>query len=229
MKVELLCQPASSVAEIYLDRGETLTAEVGAMIGMSTKINVETSTRSQGGQGGILKGIKRMFSGENFFLNHFTSNADAQRLILGPKIIGDIIVRELQGESLIIQGSSWLASTGGIELDTSWQGWGSAAFSGEKVFWVKCSGTGTAIINSFGGIYEIDVDGEYVVDTGHIVAFDDTLQFSVGKASSTWLSSLMSGEGIVCRFKGMGKVYCQTHNLSDFGKSLGPKLKPRSA
>ena len=229
MKVELLSRPASTAAEIYLDAGETITAEVGAMIGMSTQITVETTTRSQKGKGGILKGIKRMFSGENFFLNHFTSNSDQQRLILGPALIGDVVSRELNGESIIVQGSSWLASTGGIELDTNWQGWGSALFSGESIFWINCSGTGTVLLNSFGGIYEVDVDGEYVVDTGHIVAFDDTLQFSIGKASSSWIGSFLSGEGLVCRFKGVGKVYCQTHNPPDFGRTLGPKLKPRQA
>ena len=89
MKVELLSRPASTAAEVYLDAGETITAEVGAMIGMSTQIRVETTTRSQKGKGGILKGIKRMFSGENFFLNHFTSNSDQQRLIFAGKQLED--------------------------------------------------------------------------------------------------------------------------------------------
>jgi uncharacterized protein (TIGR00266 family) len=95
------------------------------------------------------------------------------------------------------------------------------------MFWVKCSGTGDVLLNSFGAIHEIEVNGEYVVDTGHIVAFDDTLQFNLGKAGSSWIGSFLGGEGLVCKFKGQGKLYCQSHNPPSFGKLLGPKLRPR--
>ena len=178
-------------------------------------------------KGGILKGVKRLFSGENFFLNHFTSNADQTEIILGPKLIGDIAHHRLDGGNLMIQASGWLAAVGNIEIDTSWQGLGAALFGGEGIFWVKCSGQGDVLLNSFGAIYEVEVDGEYVVDTSHIVAYEDTLNFSISKSSSGWISSFLSGEGLVCAFNGRGKVYCQTHAPHTFGKALGPKLKAR--
>ena len=73
----------------------------------------------------------------------------------------------------------------------------------------------------------IDVDDEYVVDTGHIVAYEDTLSFSMSKASESLLGSLLGGEGLVCRFKGRGRIYCQSHNPPSFGAALGSKLSPR--
>jgi uncharacterized protein (AIM24 family) len=73
----------------------------------------------------------------------------------------------------------------------------------------------------------VPVNGEYIVDTGHIVAFDETLNFKLSKAGKSWLSSLLGGEGLVCRFQGQGTVWCQSHNAPSFGKTLGPKLRPR--
>lgn len=197
------------------------------MIAMSSELTVETSSRTKGGSGGFVSGLKRMFAGENFFLNHFTASAPDQVLILGPGLLGDIVSHRLNGGTLIVQGSSWLASDPGIELDATFQGLGKALFSGESVFWVRCSGTGDVLLSSFGAIYEVQVDGQYVVDTGHIVAFEDTLQFELGKAASSLLGSFLGGEGLVCKFNGRGKLYCQSHNPPSFGKLLGPMLKPR--
>lgn len=227
MQYEILCRPAAAVAKLDLDAGETITCEVGAMITMTTGLRVETTSGKKGGGGGLLKGLKRMFSGENFFLNHFTAESPNQTLVIGPSLMGDIVHHQLRNGSLLIQGSSWLASDDGITIDATWQGLGKALFSGESMFWVKCTGVGSVLLNSFGAIYEVDVDGEYIVDTGHIVAFEDTLKFKIKKASRSLIGSIMGGEGFVCRFEGQGKLYCQSHNPPNFGKLLGPKLKPR--
>ena len=227
MRYEFLAQPAASVAKLTLQAGESITCEVGAMIAMSPGMTVETTTHKKGGGGGILKGIKRMFAGENLFLNHFTSHQPEQTLIIGPRLMGDVKHHRMTGGTLVVQGSSWMASASGIDIDATWQGFTKAIFSGEGMFWVKCSGTGDLLLSSFGAIYTIDVNGEYVVDTGHIVAFEDTLEFSVGKASKSIIGSLLGGEGLVCKFKGQGKLYCQSHNPPSFGKVLGPQLRAR--
>ena len=83
------------------------------------------------------------------------------------------------------------------------------------------------MLNSYGAIYSIDIQDTHVVDTGHIVAFEDTLQFSVGKLGDSWLQTFMSGEGLVCHFSGQGKLYCQTHSPASFGQTVGPMLRPR--
>ena len=139
MNIEILARPAASAARVTLDAGETLTAEVGAMITMSTQLQVETTSKGRGGGGGILKGIRRAFSGENFFLNHFTSRSENQEIIVGPALMGDIVHHPHRGGTLMVQGSSWLASGAGIDIDTAWQGFGAALFSGEGIFWVKCT------------------------------------------------------------------------------------------
>ena len=226
MRAEILARPSASVARLTLEASESVVCEVGAMIAMSTGFHVETTASRRGG-GGIWGGMKRMVAGENFFLNHFTARLPEQTLILGPVLTGDVIHRPMAGETLIVQGSSWLASGPGIETDASFQGLGKALFSGESVFWIRCSGHGDLFLNSFGAIYEVDVDGSYVVDSGHIVAFEDTLQFDVGKLGDSWLNTFLSGEGLVCHFRGQGKLYCQSHSPPSFGRLLGPMLRAR--
>jgi len=228
MQYELLARPASSIAKVSLNAGESITCEVGAMIAMTSGITVETTTRQKGGSGGgVVKGLKRMFAGESMFLNHFTATSPEQSLIIGPRMLGDVMHYSMTGGTLIVQGSSWMASSTSIDVDATWQGLGKALFSGEGMFWVKCSGSGSLLMSSFGVIYPVDVNGEYVVDSGHIVAFEDTLQFQLAKASKSLIGSFLGGEGLVCRFSGQGKLYCQSHNPPSFGKLLGPKLRPR--
>ncbi len=227
MQFEILSRPAASVAKLTLTAGESLTCEVGAMIAMSTGFQVATTSKKKGGGGGLIKGLKRVLAGESIFLNHFTATESNQTLIIGPSMMGDIIHYRLKGGTLIVQGSSWLASATDIDVDATWQGLGKALFSGEGMFWVKCAGAGDLFLNSFGAIYPVDVVDEYVVDTGHVVAFEDTLQFRLGKAGKSLIGSFLGGEGLVCKFSGQGRLYCQSHNPPSFGKMLGPKLKPR--
>ena len=226
MHVDVICRSSASAARLRLDRGETVTCELGSMIAMSPGLEVDTTTRNRGG-GGILKGLKRMFSGENFFLNHYTAQADGQELILAPALVGDVSQHRLSGGGrIIIQGSCWLAAGDGIDIDTTWQGLVKGIFGGEGLFWVKCSGEGEVLFHSFGGIYTVDIIDRYTVDTGHIVAFEDTLDFRIGKASRSLIGSFLGGEGLVCKFQGQGRLWCQTHNPPGFGGTLGPLLKP---
>jgi uncharacterized protein (TIGR00266 family) len=226
VKHQILSRPAASVAKLRMDDGESLTCEVGAMIAMTPDFEVETTTKKKGAKGGGLgKAFKRMFAGESLFLNHFTATNDGQSLIIGPRMLGDVLHFPLTGGALIVQGSSWMASDIEIDIDATWQGFGKALFSGEGIFWLKCSGVGDLFLRSFGAIYEVEVDGEHIVDTGHIVAFEDTLQFNVTKAGASLIGSFLGGEGLVCRFSGQGRLFCQSHNPPSFGKALGPKLK----
>ena len=184
MEFRILNQPAASALELQLNRGDRIISESGAMISMTSGFQLETTTHTRGG-GGIFKGVKRLLSGESFFVSQFDATQDAQTLVLAPTLAGDVVHHRLELGNLVVQGSSWLASTEGIDIDLSFQGIGKALFSSEGVFWIKCSGQGDVFLNSFGAIYEVEVDGGYVVDTGHIVAFEDTLEVGVELSSQT--------------------------------------------
>ncbi len=225
MDVEIKMNPGCSVARVLLGPNEEMTAEGGCMIAMSSDINMETTTYKKN-SGGIMKGLKRLISGESFFMNHYTAGIGGGEIYLAPALHGDMFCIDLQNQSLIVQAGSYLASEPNIEIDFNWQGLKSI-FSGESLFWLNLNGSGKVIVNSYGCIYPVDVDGEYIVDTGHIVAFEPGLKFNISKAGQSWLSSFLGGEGFVCRFKGKGRVWCQSHNPNSFGASIGPNLKPR--
>jgi uncharacterized protein (TIGR00266 family) len=228
MRIELVQRPASAVARVKMDRGDRFVGETGSMIAMSPGIHVTTSTRSRGQQG-LLSGLKRMFAGENFFLNHYEASGDGAELILGPTLMGDVEVIELRGNNVLVEAGGWLGSTHDVGIDLSFQGFGVGLLGGEGLFWVKCSGAGSVLVSSFGCIERIDVTDGHVVDTGHVVAYEDTLQMSIGKASPSLVGSFLGGEGLVARFSGRGALWCQSHNPGAFGSSLGPRLTPRKA
>jgi len=225
MEIKILQQPDCAIAHVTFNAGEELVAEAGTMIAMSGYINVSTTLR-QGKGGGILGGLKRMLAGESLFLSVFRSPTAGCELFLAPKLLGDIVHYQVSNVGLVVQATSYLASSADVDIDLGFQGFKSV-FSGESIFWLDISGRGDLLLSSFGAIYEIDVDGEYVVDTGHIVAFEKNLNFTIGKPGSSWIGAFLGGEGLVCRFKGKGKIFCQTHNASAFGRLVGPQLPPR--
>ncbi|HEY9848120.1 MAG TPA: TIGR00266 family protein [Leptolyngbyaceae cyanobacterium] len=225
MNVELLHQPDSTIARVTLDGKEELVAEAGCMIAMSGFINASTTLR-QGKGGGILGGLKRLVGGESLFLSVFRSPMAGGEIFLAPKLMGDIFTYGMTGSELVVQSTSYLASESNVDIELGFQGFKSL-FSGESLFWLSLSGHGYVLLTSFGAVYEVDVNGEYIVDTGHIVAFEKSLNFKITKANTSWAGAFFGGEGLVCRFEGKGKVFCQTHNPGAFGRLVGSQLPPR--
>lgn len=224
LQFELQHRPSSTIAICHLEPGQTLISEGGALMALKGSVAVNTTTHQKQG-GGVLAGLKRMLSGESFFLNQYQASSSSQIWLCSP-MPGDMMIKELNGEKLILSGGAFVACDSNVNIKLEWQGLKSI-FSGESLFWIKAEGRGSILLNSFGFIYPIEVDGEYIVDTGHIVAFEETLNFSIQKSSSGWIESYLSGEGFVCRFKGRGTVWCQSHNPQEYGQELTPYLRPK--
>jgi uncharacterized protein (TIGR00266 family) len=226
MHFEKLFEPAYSLAVCKLEPGEKVMAESGAMVTQDAHVQMETSASQGKGVGGLLKGLgRKMMLGESFFRNTFTAEGAPGEVTFAPSLPGDIVVHELGGTDLIIQQTSYLASATTVEIETKWGGFKS--FFGEgKMFWIRAFGNGPVALNAFGAVKEIQVDGSFIVDTGHIVAFDSTLDFDIKRVGSLF-STIFSSEGLVCRFNGAGKLYIQTRNPGEFGGLVGPMLPPR--
>ena len=225
MEIDITFRPGNSIAKVSLAPNEQVTAEGGAMVTMSGDMDIKTTTHKKG-KGGLLKAAKRLLSGESFFLNHYTASNEGGEVLLATALPGDMKAIDLDNERLIVQGGSYVASSPDIDIDMGWQGFKSI-LSGEGIFWLNLSGKGKVVFNSFGAIYPVKVDGEYIVDTGHIVAFNETLSFTITKAGKSWISSFLGGEGLVCKFQGKGTIWCQSHNAASFGSALGPRLRAR--
>jgi uncharacterized protein (TIGR00266 family) len=227
MQFESQFGPAYSLAICRLEQGEQVMAESGAMVTQDAHVQMQTSATAGKGVGGFLKGLgRKMFLGESFFRNTFTAAAGPGEVTFAPSLPGDIVIYPMQGQDLIIQQTSYLASATTVEIETKWGGFKS--FFGEgTLFWIRAFGHGPLAVNAFGAIKEINVNGSFIVDTGHIVAFEPTLSFKIQRVGS-WFSTFFSSEGLVCRFEGQGKLFIQSRNPQEFGSLVGSKLPPRS-
>lgn len=212
MQVEIKAGPAFAYGEVTLPPNGSVRVEAGAMAMQRGDVTVDTST-----QGGFLKGLKRTIGGESFFVNDFTAGVGGGVVGVAAALPGDMVLVDLsQGQTIMVQSGSWIASDTSIDVDSKWGG-GKMFFSGEGLILLKCTGNGHVLLSAYGAIIEASLaQGEVMtLDTGHLVAFDDTITYSVRKAGS-WKTSLLGGEGLVTDFTGPGRIWMQTRSTPDF-------------
>ncbi|NQW04203.1 MAG: TIGR00266 family protein [Acidobacteria bacterium] len=224
MNVTLKHQPAFSLAVVTLAPHEQIKVEPGAMMSHSDGLTTETKA-----QGGLFGGLKRMVAGESFFQNTWRAPANGGEILLTTNLLGDMITLEIGGNEFLLASGSYVASEMGISMDASWGG-SKGFFGGGGLVLLKVSGQGKVIASSFGAIEErtLDPGQKYIVDTGHVVGFSSTVQFSV-KKSGGWKSTILGGEGLVCELTGPGRVLMQTRSDSGFVSWLIPKLPSKSS
>jgi len=199
-------RPDYSFLTVQVPANETLKIEASAMATMDT--HVEMKTKIKGGFG-------RFLTGENIFINGFKAQNAPAEIGIAPGTPGDLMHQYLDGNTIFLQNSAYVASTVDVEVETKWQGMLKGFFSGESLFLIRCSGTGDLWFNTYGAIIEVDVMDNYVVDTGNIVAFTEGLDYEITKVGG-YKSLFFSGEGFVCRFSGQGKVWIQTRSAQAF-------------
>jgi len=228
VKIDILDRGAFSSAMVYLGPGEQFMSEAGAMFRSSSNINVEVTTKSKG-KGGLLGGLKRLLAGENFFFSTYNNTSGEHGEVgLAPTLQGEVkLIQADGGCKWVCAGGSYLASSTSLQVDTQFQGF-KGFFTGESISFVTVEGQGDLLVNAFGRIEEIECNGSLIVDTGHVVCFEDTLNYTPRKAANSWIQSYFTGEGIALQFSGQGKILVQSHNPKEFGGSLGPMLPPRS-
>ena len=216
MQFEIMQPGAFALLKLKLDANETIKAESDAMMSMSSNIILKSKM-----EGGLLGGLARSFlSGESLFFQTLTAQNQPGEVVLAPALPGDVTAYQLKsGTTLCIQSGGFLAAESSIEINTKMQNLGKGLFSGAGLFVVKVQGSGTVFFNSFGAIVtkELQAGEEYIVDTGHLVAWEDSMDYKIQKAAAGLMSSITSGECLVCKFTGPGKVYLQSRNPASFG------------
>lgn len=224
MRVEIEYRPSYSLAVVKLDPEESIQVEAGSMVSMSPGVAIETTAK-----GGIIGALKRsVLGGESFFMNDYRAPAQGGDITLAPALPGDLAVLDLKGETLMVQSGSYVASSVGVSIDTTWGG-AKTFFASEGLIMLKCSGTGTLVVSSYGAVHEMELSaGESrTVDTGHLVAFAEGMGFSVKRIGGI-KSTLFSGEGLVVDLTGPGKVLMQTRSDDAFLSWLIPRLPKQS-
>lgn len=222
-------QPAYASLILNLPANQTVIVEAGAMAAMDRHIKMKSRMR-----GGMMQSLGRMLMGESLFLSEFTAVGKSGQLYISPGVPGDIQHYYLpgNGSSLIVQSGGFIACSPTVEIDTKFAGL--AGFLGEgSLFMIRASGVGDIWFSAYGGILEIPLDYEYVVDTGYIVAFEDSLTYSVevisGLSYRGLMTGILGGEGLVCRFRGgRGKLWIQSREIFNLLNFLNP-FRPTSS
>lgn len=207
MQTEIAGNPDFGHLKMRLDAGDFVYVESGAMSTMDDDIEVKVKML-----GGFVPAlVRKALAGESLLVGQYSSNSPNQRLSVSPAIPGQVLHKKLQGETYLMQSGSFMACTEGVTLGTTFGGL-RAIFSGEGLFFLKISGHGDLWYNAYGSIVEKEIDGEFIVDTGHVVAWEPSLNWQI-TGMGNLMSTFFSGEGLVLRFSGRGKVWLQTRSL----------------
>ncbi|WP_165072406.1 TIGR00266 family protein [Paludisphaera rhizosphaerae] len=204
--------------EVTLAPGESILAEAGAMSWMASGLQMQSRLI-----GGLLQAaIRRVVGGESLFVGEYSAYGERGAVAFAPSEPGSVLHRRLKGDSFILTAGSFLACTPGVQLQTRFGGL-KAFFSGEGAFFLECSGMGDLFFNAYGGVIERQVDGALVVDTGHLVAWEPSLSYTVGGMGGL-KQTFFSGEGLVLRLEGRGKVFLQTRTVPSLAGWIMPFL-----
>lgn len=215
MEIDIVGNPDYGQLRLRLRPGERFIAEGGSMAWMDS--GVQSKARMVGGPGKAL--LRKVVGGESLFVGEYSTDRGGEAAF-SPAQPGTVMRRTLNGDSFILTAGSFMACTPGVELSTKFGG-ARALFSGEGLFLIECSGRGDLFFNAYGSIIEKEIDGSLVVDTGHVVAWEPALSYTI-QGMGGIKSTLLSGEGLVMRFSGSGTVYLQTRTMQGIASWLRP-------
>ncbi len=219
MKADIKGGAAFGYLDLALEPGESVTTESDAMSSMAAELDMEPKVN-----GSLVSAFFRKFlGGETFFVSRFSNNTqETKRLTLVQPTPGEIRCVDLNQGSICLQPGAFLAATDGVTLGLKWAGL--ASFIGrEGLFKLEVSGTGKLWYGAYGALLEREVDGELIVDTSHLVAYDPSMKLKVQLAGGIF-SSFFGGEGLVTRVEGKGKVVIQSRSISGLTGWVNPKL-----
>jgi uncharacterized protein (TIGR00266 family) len=196
------------IANIELKKDEAINAEAGALIYKSGNVTIDVESK------GATKAIKRLLTGESLFLTKFTSIEGHGIVGVAGKLPGKIKPFELKAnKSIIAQKGSYLASDMEVDMDlTVTKKLGAGLFGGEGFLLQKLTGPGTLLLHAAGDLIEYNLDkGQRLdIDTSHLVAFEETVDYDIRRVGSI-KSTVFGSEGLfLAQMTGPGKVILQS-------------------
>ncbi len=213
MRSQIAHSPTFTTLELTFSAGESILVQPGCMLAMTTGFELKAGLGSHmTGQGRLGRATRSVLAGESFVTAMYTAKRDAERLTLAPDQMGEIRELHIGSEpAYCIASGAFLACTSGIQISLEFagvRGW----LATRGLFLMRPQGDGSLFISSYGALVEIDLqEGErYVLDNRYIVAFSASLRFETVKVASSLRHSYLSGEGLVNRFTGPGKLLYQT-------------------
>ncbi|MEZ5505950.1 MAG: TIGR00266 family protein [Gammaproteobacteria bacterium] len=219
MKAEIKGSAAFSYVDVELEPGDTFTAESDAMSSMDA--NIELRSRFNGGF--FIALLRKFLGGETLFINDFSNPTnEPRRMTIVQPTPGAVRCVELNDETLYMQPGSFLACTPGVKVGVKFAGFISW-LAREGLFRIAVSGTGKVWYGAFGALLEKEIDGEYIVDTSHLVSYEPGIKLKLQLAGGIF-SSIFGGEGLVTRVVGKGKIVIQTRSVHGLAGWINPRL-----
>jgi uncharacterized protein (TIGR00266 family) len=199
------------MVEIELDPGEGVRAEAGALTYMEDGIQMQTGTG-----GGLFRGLKRIVTGESFFITSFVNNArNKSRVAFAAPYPGKVIPLDLanMGGRFLCQKDSFLCAAQGTEIEIAFtKRLSTGVFGGEGFILQSLEGDGLTFVHAGGTVIEKDLAAGQTlrVDTGCLVAFAPSVDYDIQFVGG-FNNALFGGEGLfLARLQGPGKVYLQS-------------------
>lgn len=198
---------------VSMEKGDKIFCESDALVMKEQNLVVSGAVR-----GGIFKSaFRKLTTGESFFQQSIEAKHGAGECLLAPPTSGDLKVLEVGSSQYMLSDGAFVASTSNVQIDPKLQSnIGGAIFGGTGGFVImQTKGNGQICVSGGGNLMELDVtpeQGETTIDNGHVVAWDSSLNYSIGLPDSgggligNVVNSVVGGEGLVLKFKGRGKV-----------------------
>ena len=206
---------------VSMTRGETIYCESGAMVMMEA--NLELKGKMQGGFGSAI--MRSFANGESFFQQHIEAVRGDGDCLLSPTLPGAMQVVECGARQYMLSDGAFVAASQKVDLKVRTQSIGNALFAGSGGFFVtETSGVGQVVVSGFGSMSELVVEPgkDITIDNSHVVCWDSSLQYGVSVTTSgggllgNLINSVKSGEAVVLKFSGSGKVYVCSRNRDSF-------------
>ena len=211
---------------VALSKGDRIYCESDAMVMMEATLDLKGSI--SGALGAAL--MRRFANGESFFQQQIEAVRGDGDCLLSPMLPGAMEIIDVGTRQYLLNDGTFVAATSGTEMKVRMQNIGNALFAQSGGFFVmETSGTGQVVVSGFGSMFQLEVapGKDIIIDNSHVVCWDNTLRYEIsvttgntGSGISGMLGSMVnsfkSGEGIVLRFSGAGKVFVCSRNRDAF-------------
>ena len=220
------------IVRIKLKPGQEIYAEAGKMVYKTPSVEWRTQMAGEGLGQKLFGALKRKLAGESLFMTHFRPSGGEGEIGLAGDFPGRIQAFELAaGQSILVQRDGFIVAEHTVQFDIAFtKRLGAGFFGGEGFILQKLTGPGVAFIHAGGDFLEFELgpDETLQVDTGCIVAFDESVTYDVQLAGGI-KTGLFGGEGLfLATLQGPGKAIIQTMTLAKLRRELGGGLGSRS-
>jgi uncharacterized protein (TIGR00266 family) len=213
---------------VSLEAGEKIFCESNAMVMMEDTLRIKGQMK-----GGLGQALMRRFTGdEGLFQQEIEAVKGPGDCLLSPALPGGVEILRVQPHApYTLSDGSFVAAESSVALKVRMNSVSGGLFGGTGGFVVmEATGQGQLAVSGFGSIYTLDIlpGREVVIDNNHAVAWSSGLDYEVGlppHSSGGFFGSLVgsatTGEGLVLKFRGQGKVVVCSRNR-ELMRALAP-------